>query len=111
MRFPWQKKTEAETPIIPPSPHEIALQFAAALLSSPKFADDHSAAVSTAWTLVMAYYQGEEIYRQTIEAMYAAAYGQYASEPEPQMSRAEQRAYVGGESDPDDYREFPSGAH
>lgn len=82
----------------PPGPYEIALTFASALLSSGRFStDDFGAAMDTAWTLVMPFYQGQAAYEKLARALFDMT--QHASAPEPDMSAGEARAYVtGGET-------------
>ncbi len=87
--------TQPPTPP-PPSPYDIALTLAAALLSSGRFGDDGGAAMDTAWMLVIPFYQGQVAYGRQVGAMFDIA--QHASAPEPDMTRAEARAYVAGES-------------
>jgi hypothetical protein len=79
-----------------PTPHEIALAFGCALLSSGRFADDAGAAVTIAWTLVIPYYQGELTMKADIDGRRLAAGMVVMTDPE--MSTAEARAYVAGES-------------
>lgn len=82
-------------PPAPPGPHDIALRLAAALLSSNRFGDDAAAAVETAWTLVIPYYQGQLVYERQVR-MFT---GMSSPAAEAEMSPAEARSYVtGGEA-------------
>jgi hypothetical protein len=85
-------------PAAPPSPWEIALRLAGALLASGRFADDQTAAVEVAWTLVIPFYQGRATYERL--GLNLANVARFAvSETEGDMSAAERRAYVtGGET-------------
>jgi hypothetical protein len=81
-----------------PGPYAIALNFATALLTSGRFGDDVTAAVETAWTLVLPFYQGKQAYVTHVKTLAALAPGA-AGPVEPAMSPAEARAYVtGGET-------------
>lgn len=80
----------------PPSPYEIALTLGAALLSSGRFADDGGAAMDTAWSLVIPFYQGQVLYEKQGRALFDMT--RHASPTEGDMSAAEARAYVAGES-------------
>lgn len=93
-----------------PTPHDVALTLAAALLQAGRYGDDHGAAVARAWTLVIDFYGGQREYeadvrrRAGIAEHQAAATGKtlpaiVASAAEGDMSREEARAYVtGGET-------------
>jgi hypothetical protein len=86
-------------PAVPPpplSPHEIALSFAGSLLASGIFRDDLGAAMDTAWSLVIPFYQGQLAYVRQVNILNDLT--QYASQPEGEMSTAEARAYVAGEA-------------
>ncbi len=82
----------------PAAPEQIALTFAAALLSSGRFGDDPGAAMDTAWTLVIPFYQGQLAYGRQVQTLFDIS--QHASQPEGDMSAAEARAYVSGEAGP-----------
>ena len=82
----------------PPAPDQIALTFAAALLSSGRYGDDPAAAMDTAWTLVIPFYQGQLAYGRQVQTLFDIS--RHASTPEPDMSAAEARAYVAGEAAP-----------
>jgi hypothetical protein len=82
----------------PPAPDQIALTFAAALLSSGRFGDDPGAAMDTAWTLVIPFYQGQLAYGRQVQTLFDIS--RHASTPEGEMSTAEARAYVAGEANP-----------
>lgn len=92
-KFAFDKSATPE----PPAPYEIALTFATALLSSGRFADDMTAAMDTAWTLVIPFYQGQLAYQKNVATLFDLT--RHASSPEPQMTRQEARAYVAGEAD------------
>jgi hypothetical protein len=94
-QFAFAREPAAATP---PAPDQIALTFAAALLSSGRFGDDPGAAMDTAWTLVIPFYQGQLAYGRQVQTLFDIS--QHASTPEGDMSAAEARAYVAGEADP-----------
>lgn len=80
---------------VPPSPHEIALRCAAAILGSGKFGDDMTAPMDVAWRCVLPFYAGQKSYLEQGAMMYQMSL--HASEPE--MTSAEAYAYVtGGET-------------
>lgn len=64
--------TYANSPkvIIPPSPDQLAVAFAAALMSSGKYADSPEAAIIAAWWAVPAFYTGRAEYQTKIGPMY-----------------------------------------
>lgn len=66
-------RSEAEKPIVPPTPYELAMRFGAALLASNRFGDDFGAAMAQAWAAVPEYYAGELTYRSILEAKWYAA--------------------------------------
>jgi hypothetical protein len=80
----------------PASPEKIALTFAAALLSSGRFGDDPGAAMDTAWTLVIPFYQGQLAYGRQVQTLFDIS--RHASQVEGDMSVDEARAYVAGEA-------------
>lgn len=83
--------------VTPPNPYEIALTLGAALLSSGRYGDDGGAAIASAWTLVIPFYQGKAAYEAHGAMLFNMS--QHASAPEPDMTAGEARAYVtGGES-------------
>ena len=92
--FEIRRATEAETPILPPTPYELAMRFGAALLSSNRFGDDFGAAMAQAWACVPEFYAGQVTYQQIIAAKWVAA---NMSTPEGQARG------VPGEYDPDVY--------
>lgn len=89
-------ETNAEPPKIP-SPDELALVFASALMSSGNYdPTNYSAAVEAAWWAVPEFYRGRILWQTTI---YPLVMGAGPMSPqEPDMSAAEARAYVAGEA-------------
>lgn len=81
-----------------PDPYSLAKEFACALLAAGRFGDDYTAAMETGWTLVMPYYAGRQAYEQDVATRAALASVGPASVPEGDMSVAEARAYVAGET-------------
>jgi hypothetical protein len=80
----------------PTAPEQIALTFAAALLSSGRYGDDAGAAMDTAWTLVIPFYQGQLAYGRQVQTLFDIS--RHASQVEGEMSADEARAYVAGEA-------------
>jgi hypothetical protein len=78
----------------PPSPYDIAITMAAALLSSGRFGDDPSAAMETAWILVTPFYQGRLAYERNTQMLFDLS--RHASQAEEPMTGLEARAYVSG---------------
>lgn len=90
----WQY-ARTDLKAVPPSPHEIALRCAAAILGSGKFGDDMTAPMDVAWRCVLPFYAGQKSYLEQGAMMYQMSV--HASEPE--MTSAEAYAYVtGGET-------------
>jgi hypothetical protein len=81
----------------PPSPYEIALTLAAALVSSGRYAENSDAAMATAWSMVIPFYQGQATYLQLGKTLFDIQ--RHASQPEGSMHPTEGRAYAtGGET-------------
>lgn len=90
----WTVPPQPPEPI--PGPYQLAREFAAALLASGQFQPDNSeAAVAKAWSLVLPFYQGKQLYLDLASGLA----GMVASVAEGDLSADEARAYVtGGET-------------
>jgi hypothetical protein len=86
-------------PPAPPTPYEIALKFAGDLLASGRFGDDPGAAMDTAWSLVIPFYQGQLAYVRQVGILSHLTEGRMSA-AEGDMSAEEARAYVAGEANP-----------
>lgn len=77
----------------PPSPYEIALAIAGALISTGKY-EDPGAVMKTAWLMVIPFYQGQADYLAQAKAL--ADVARRSSGPDVEMTAAEARSYVTG---------------
>lgn len=66
--------------VIPPSPDQLAVAFASALIMSGKY-DNAGAAISQAWWVVPEFYRGRQEYQEKIAPMYFG--GVLASDADP----------------------------
>lgn len=104
----WQF-SQSKAEIAPPSPDEIALRLAAALMASGQYdAANYSAAVEAAWWAVPEFYRGRLLWQTTI---FPTMFGGGGLSPEPDMTAAEAASYVSGGDGDHHAAGLPSGAH
>lgn len=61
---------------VPPSPDELAMRFAAALMANPKYAENPGAAIGAAWAIVPQFYMDRLQYATKIAPMFFTVDGQ-----------------------------------
>lgn len=65
--------------VMPPKPDDVALAFAAALLSSGRYGDDNEAAIVAAWSAVPAFYVHRVTTYPKVAGMFFVPYDQGAA--------------------------------
>ncbi len=89
---------QAPTPILPPSPDQLAMTFASAMIASGRL-DNMEAAIMAAWWAVPEFYRGRIDYQEKIAPLYFTGMGRQEPEDAPFNSEAQNDADFGHMAD------------